>query len=166
MFKYFILFFIVLNFGCKSNEKKQNELPNDWDMTEVFYDQTAELLEGGYCAYFFRSNNVIADSLEVENDNSIVAIVIEPKMVVGKTKAKIWVEDTKEDLVLTKDETKGTQRYTRTFANERFTVQISMKIVEVIDGMDEEDMLVYSGEMIVKRNGTSQEKKFKIKGGC
>jgi hypothetical protein len=32
--------------------------------------------------------------------------------------------------------------------------------------MEEEDMLVYSGEMTVKRNGTNQEKKFKIKGGC
>jgi hypothetical protein len=41
-----------------------------------------------------------------------------------------------------------------------------MRIVEVIDGMEEEDMLVYSGEMIVKLKATNQEKKFKIKGGC
>ncbi len=166
MYKISVLFIMIALFGCKSNEEKEREIPKDWDMTEVFYDQTPELLEGGYCAYFFRSNNVIADSLEVENDNSIVAIVIEPKMIVGKTKAKIWVEDNKEELVLSKDESKGTQKYTREFKNDNFTVSITMRIVEVIDGMDEEDMLVYSGEMTVKRNGTDQEKKFKIKGGC
>jgi hypothetical protein len=104
--------------------------------------------------------------LEVENDNSIVAMVIEPKMVIGKTKAKIWVEDNKEELVLSKDETKGTQKYIRIFENERFIVTMTMRIVEVIDGMEEEDMLVYSGEMIVKLKATNQEKKFKIKGGC
>ena len=87
-------------------------------------------------------------------------------MVIGKTKAKIWVEDNKEELVLSKDESKGTQKYSREFKNDNFTVSITMRIVEVIDGMDEEDMLVYSGEMTVKRNGTNQEKKFKIKGGC
>jgi hypothetical protein len=166
MYKVNVLFLLLILFGCNSNEDKHYEIPKDWDMTEVFYDQTSELLEGGYCAYFFRSNNVIADSLEVENDNSIVAMVIEPKMVIGKTKAKIWVEDNKEELVLSKDETKGTQKYTREFKNDNFTVSITMRIVEVIDGMEEEDMLVYSGEMTVKRNGTNQEKKFKIKGGC
>jgi hypothetical protein len=166
MLKIFVLFLLIIAVGCNSDEKKQNELPKNWDMTEVFYDQTPELLEGGYCAYFFRSNNVIADSLEVENDNSIVAMVIEPKMVIGKTKAKIWVEDNKEELVLSKDETKGTQKYTRIFENERFIVTMTMRIVEVIDGMEEEDMLVYSGEMIVKLKATNQEKKFKIKGGC
>ncbi len=166
MYKVNVLFLLLILFGCNSNEDKQNEIPKDWDMTEVFYDQTPELLEGGYCAYFFRSNNVIADSLEVENDNSIVAMVIEPKMVIGKTKAKIWVEDNKEELLLSKDETKGTQKYTREFKNDNFTVSMTMRIVEVIDGMEEEDMFVYSGEMIVKQNGTNQEKKFKIKGGC
>jgi hypothetical protein len=166
MYKVNVLFLLLILFGCNSNEDKQNEIPKDWDMTEVFYDQTPELLEGGYCAYFFKSNNVIADSLEVENDNSIVAMVIEPKMVIGKTKAKIWVEDNKEELVLSKDETKGTQKYTRIFENERFIVTMTMRIVEVIDGMEEEDMLVYSGEMIVKLKATNQEKKFKIKGGC
>ncbi len=166
MYKLSMFFLFILFLGCKSNEDVQKEIPQDWDMTEVFYDQTPELLEGGYCAYFFRSNNIIADSLEVENDNSIVAIVIEPKMVIGKTKAKIWIEDTKQDLLLSNDETKGTQKYTREFKNENFTVSITMRIVEVIDGMEEEDMLVYSGEMTVKRNSTNQEKKFKIKGGC
>lgn len=166
MSKLSMFFFFILFLGCKSNEDVQKEIPQDWDMTEVFYDQTPELLEGGYCAYFFRSNNIIADSLEVENDNSIVAIVIEPKIIIGKTKAKIWIEDTKQDLLLSNDETKGTQKYTREFKNENFTVSMSMRIVEVIDGMEEEDMLVYSGEMTVKRNGTNQEKKFKIKGGC
>jgi hypothetical protein len=87
-------------------------------------------------------------------------------MVIGKTKAKIWVEDNKEELLLSKDETKGTQKYTRIFENERFIVTMIMRIVEVIDGMEEEDMLVYSGEMIVKLKATNQEKKFKIKGGC
>jgi hypothetical protein len=41
-----------------------------------------------------------------------------------------------------------------------------MKLVEVIDGMGEGDMLRYSGTMNVLNKDTKKTKSFKIQGGC
>jgi hypothetical protein len=85
---------------------------------------------------------------------------------VNQTKANIWIQDQKIDLLLVKDETKGTQKYTRTFDSPSFEVEVTMKLVEVIVGMGEGDMFRYSGTMNVVNKETKKTKSFKIQGGC
>jgi hypothetical protein len=122
--------------------------------------------DGGFCPYYYREDSKLTDSLEIENDNSIVAIIVQPTIKVNQTKANIWIQDQKIDLLLVKDETKGTQKYTRTFDSPSFEVEVTMKLVEVIDGMGEGDMFRYSGTMNVVNKETKKTKSFKIQGGC
>jgi hypothetical protein len=165
--KHVIFFLSLMIFSCGNNNENQQKFTSDWEMDEVFYDQTSELMEdGGFCPYYYREDSKLTDSLEIENDNSIVAIIVQPTIKVNQTKANIWIQDQKIDLLLVKDETKGTQKYTRTFDSPSFEVEVTMKLVEVIDGMGEGDMFRYSGTMNVVNKETKKTKSFKIQGGC
>lgn len=165
--KYLFFFLSLMIFSCGNNNENQQNFTSDWEMDEIFYDQTSELMEdGGFCPYYYREDSKLTDSLEIENDNSIVAIIVQPKIKVNETKANIWVQDQKVELVLVKDETKGTQKYVRVFDSPFFKVEVSMKLVEVIDGMGEGDMYRYSGTMVVTQKESKITKSFKIQGGC
>lgn len=165
--KYLLFFLSLMIFSCGNNNENQQNFTSDWEMDEIFYDQTSELMEdGGFCPYYYREDSKLTDSLEIENDNSIVAIIVQPKIKVNETKANIWVQDQKVELVLVKDETKGTQKYVRVFDSPFFKVEVSMKLVEVIDGMGEGDMYRYSGTMVVTQKESKITKSFKIQGGC
>lgn len=165
--KYLFFFLSLMIFSCGNNNENQQNFTSDWEMDEIFYDQTSELMEdGGFCPYYYREDSKLTDSLEIENDNSIVAIIVQPKIKVNETKANIWVQDQKVELVLVKDETKGTQKYVRVFDSPYFKVEVSMKLVEVIDGMGEGDMYRYSGTMVVTQKESIITKSFKIQGGC
>jgi hypothetical protein len=157
----------VFFFSCHNNtEKDQKEVLKKWEMAEVFDDEAVEWLEGGYCVYHFHENQKINDSSSNENSGEMVAILIQPEIKLNATKAVIYVNDSKYVLKLIKDDTKKGVRWNRIFSNDQFEVQLQMKIIEVIDGMDEEDMEIYSGKITIKNLETNETKTYNIKGGC
>lgn len=167
MKKYILLSALFLGFSCNLFDKKEEtKIPDDWEMIEMFGDEIEVLNEGGYCPFFYNRDNPEKDSLFEDSDNRIVAIIVNNFNETGKSKAKIWVADSEQDLILKSDESKDKNSYIRVYENELFTATMTMKIFERIDGLDDEDMLVYSGKMKIERNGTNQSKEYKIKGGC
>jgi len=157
----------ILFFSCHFFEEKKSDLPTNWEMIDMFEDEIDEINEGGYYALYRNEPRPKTDSVpsdEEINDN-IVAMAVESKIQKGKSKAIIWVADSKQILTLDKDETIDKKSYKRTYSNEDFTVDLDMKFFEKIDGMDEEDMYIYRGVMKISQNGTDKSQELKVKGG-
>lgn len=167
MKKSIIFAILLLTISCNFfKSKEETKIPDDWEMIEMFGDEITELNEGGYCPFFYNRDNPEKDSLFEDSDNRIVAIIVNSTNETGTSKAKIWVADSEQDLILKTNDAKDKNGYTRVYENDLFTVTMTMKIFERIDGLDDEDMIVYSGKMKVQRNGTDQFKEYKVKGGC
>lgn len=147
--------------------EKVSKLSDNWEMIDMFEDQIDEINSGGYYALFRNEPRPKSDSIppdEEINDN-IVAIAIDNELKVGKSNAIIWIADSKQILTLDKDETVEKKSYKRSYSNDDFTVNLDMKFCNRIDGMDEEDMLIYCGKMNVCQNGNPKCLDLKVKGG-
>ncbi len=155
---------VILVFSCNRGEKI-SQLPQNWEMIEMFTDEIEELNEGGYYGLYYNRDNPSKDSLFEDSDDRIVAIAVADSLEVGKSTARIWVADSKQILTLTKNSTEYQKKYKRTYSNDDFTVDLDMKFSERIDGMDEADMILFSGKMRVSQNGTGKVQEFRVKGG-
>lgn len=155
---------LVLLWSCNNGDKK-SKLPQNWEMIEMFTDEIDELNEGGYYGLYYNRDNPEKDSLFEDSDDRIVAMAVADSLEIGKSTARIWVADSKQTLLLTKNTTDFQKKYQRTYSNDDFTVDLDMKFCERIDGMDEADMIIYSGKMRISQNGTGKVKEFKVKGG-
>jgi hypothetical protein len=152
--------------GCQFfKQDKVSKLPQNWEMIEMFTDEIAELNEGGYYGLYYNHDNPEKDSLFEDSDDRIVAIVVADSLIVGQSTAKIWVADSKQILTLESNDAVFEKSYHRVYANQDFTVSLTMKFCERIDGVDEADMLIYCGKMLVTQNGTTKSQEFKVKGG-
>jgi hypothetical protein len=159
---------ILILFSCNLfNKEKISTLPENWEMIDVFEDEIDEISSGGYYPLFRNEPKPKSDSIppDEEINDRIVAIAVSDSLVLGKSTARIWVADSKQVLVLDKNETVDKKSYKRTYSNDDFTVDLDMKFNSRIDGLDEEDMIIYSGKMKVCQNGKSKCIEFKVKGG-
>lgn len=167
--RYLSIFFVFsIIFGCNFfNKEKISTLPQNWEMIDVFEDEIDEISSGGYYALFRNEPKPKSDSIppDEEINDRIVAIAVSDSLEIGESTARVWVADSKHVLVLDKNETVDKKSYKRTYSNNDFTVDLDMKFCERIDGMDEEDMLIYCGKMKICQNGTGKCLEFKVKGG-
>lgn len=162
-----VIFFCALLSCDFFNKEKISTLSQDWEMIDVFEDEIDEISSGGYYPLFRNEPKPKSDSIppDEEINDRIVAIAVSDSLEIGESTARIWVADSKQILILDKNETVAKKSYLRTYSNNDFTVDLDMKFCERIDGMDEADMMIYCGKMKVCQNGTGKCLEFKVKGG-
>lgn len=162
--KLYILLIVGLVLACNS-KTTEFSVPKDWEMIEVYGDELDILNEGGYYGLFYDRDNPLKDSFLEESDDRIVAMAVSDKVKVDSSDAYVWLADTNFRLILTEDKTDKKQKYFRKYENEHFIVTLNMKFWERIDGMDEEDMIIYRGKMKIESKLHKNTKEYKVKGG-
>ncbi|MCU0328976.1 MAG: hypothetical protein MUE53_08300 [Chitinophagales bacterium] len=159
---------ILLLSACGDSQNVTQEFNENWQMDEVFRDQSKELNENGdYCVYTYFNDAPVKDSLSKDEDitSEMIAILISRDEM--HQSALVYIDDSAHLLKLKESDTKDKNKIIATYVDDSYEVSLKLNFIQRIKDYEEiEDLLIFRGKMKVahKKAGNAQE--FRIEGGC